>query len=76
MCVCENNGEGLPDSTADETHPSVPVNDIWIWADLRGQKKQTAAVSSMLFTTTSPQLCYCRKYKHKTIAFPTPPLLC
>lgn len=66
--VCENNGEGLPDSIADETHLSVLVNDIWIWADLHGQKKQTAAVSSMLFTTTSSQPCYCKKDKHKTIA--------
>lgn len=32
----------------------------------------TAAVSSMLFTTTSSQPCYCRKYKHKTIASPPP----
>lgn len=66
--VCESNGEGLPYSIADESHLSMLVNDIWIFADLHRQNKQTAAVSSMLFITTSSQPCYCMKYKHKTIA--------
>lgn len=67
--VCERSAKGLPCSTADETHLTMLVNDIWILTDLHRQNKQTAAVSSTLFITTLSQPCYCMEHKHKTIAF-------